>query len=270
MPDLRPAIIVAGGLLAAASSAPAQTQVIEWVRIPAGTFEMGCVPGDTECSDDERPRHQVTLQTAFDLMATEATVGMVRSFVVLPAPPQQPPWNGGDLRPAVNVTWDEANTFCRQAGGRLPTEAEWEYAARAGRVGEIYAWGNGPPVVDGRPAANVADESTRRDHPEWTIFDRYVDGHALTAPVGSFPASAYGLYDMSGNVWEWVADWFETDYYRRSPTVNPLGPETGIGRVVRGGSWGDYARGLRLSYRSLARPGARGIDVGFRCARDSR
>jgi formylglycine-generating enzyme required for sulfatase activity len=267
---MRGVVVATGIVLAAVSNATPQTQDIEWVRIPAGTFEMGCVPGDAECSDDERPRHQVMFPAAFDLMATEITSGMFRpSGAGASALPAQPPWNRGDRFPAVNVTWAEADAFCRWAGGRLPTEAEWEYAARAGRPGEIYGWGNGAPVVNERPAANVADESARRDQPDWTIFDRYNDGYARTAPAGSFPANGYGLYDMSGNVWEWVADWFEAEYYRRSPAINPRGPETGIGRVVRGGSWGDYSRGLRLSYRSLAQPGARGIDVGFRCARDS-
>ena len=85
-----------------------------------------------------------------------------------------------------------------------------------------------------------------------------------------FPMNGYGLHDMSGNVWEWVSDWFESGYYRRAAAINPGGPDSGSGRVLRGGSWGDFSRGLRVSYRSLARPGARGIDVGFRCARDVR
>lgn len=258
-------------LSAGVSSAAGQAPDIQWVRIPSGSFEMGCVPQDTDCSDDERPRHRVTLAASFDLMATEATVGMFRTSAAAgtSAMPEQPSWNRDDRLPAVNVTWDEAYAFCRWAGGRLPTEAEWEYAARAGRAGEIFAWGNGPPIIDGRPAANVADESTRRDHPEWTIFDGYTDGHALTAPAASFPANGYGLHDMSGNVWEWMSDWFGAGYYRGSPDVNPTGPAAGAGRVLRGGSWGDFSRGLRLSYRSLARPGARGIDVGVRCARNT-
>jgi formylglycine-generating enzyme required for sulfatase activity len=264
------AIMAAVLLLTATISGAAQDRDIEWISIPAGTFDMGCVPADPRCADDERPRHQVTLRP-FALTATEVTSGMLRAAGAAAALAQRPPWHLDDRFPAVNVTWDEADAFCRKAGGRLPTEAEWEYAARAGRAGELHAWGNAPaPVLDGRPAANVADESARRAHPDWTIFYGYDDGFGQTSPAATFPANAFGLYDMGGNVWEWVSDWFDGDYYRRSPAISPPGPDTGLGRVLRGGSWADFSTGLRLSARSLARPGARGIDVGFRCARDAR
>jgi formylglycine-generating enzyme required for sulfatase activity len=257
-------------LLTATVGQTAQIRDIEWVSIPAGRFDMGCVPDDPRCADEERPRHQVTL-SSFALTATEITAGMFRTAGAAATLAEQPPWQRDDRFPAVNVTWDEADAFCRKAGGRLPTEAEWEFAARGGRPGEVHAWGNAPtPLLNSRPSANVADESARRVHPEWTIFYGYDDGYAQTSPAAAFPAGGYGLYDMGGNVWEWVSDWFDSDYYRRSPAINPRGPDTGLGRVVRGGSWADYSTGLRLSARSLARPGARGIDVGFRCARDAR
>lgn|SRR5688572_4828980 len=230
---------------------------------------MGCLPQDADCADDERPRHRVTIATPFELMATEVTVDMYGKFAASrqTAMPAQPPWNRNGTLPLVNVTWAEAKSFCGWAGGRLPSEAEWEYAARGGRPDEVYPWADGPPLIEGRPAANVADESTKRDHPEWSIFAGYSDGYPMTAPAGSFPANGYGLHDMSGNVWEWVADWYQSDYYQQDAARDPTGPEGGVARVVRGGSWADYSRGLRLSSRSLAQPGARGLDVGFRCAR---
>ena len=263
---------VAGGifLLVAVQLAHAQRTEIRWVRIPSGSFAMGCVPQDADCSDDERPRHRVGVTVPFDLMATEVTVELFSAFAASgpSSMPVQPPWNRDPIQPIVNVTWNEASAFCRSVGGRLPTEAEWEYAARGGRPDAIYSWGDGlPPLIGSEPAANVADESTKRDYPDWTIFAGYSDGHPMTAPAGSFPANAYGLHDMGGNVWEWIADWYASDYYQHSASSDPHGPASGVARVVRGGSWGDYSRGLRLSYRSLAQPGARGLDVGFRCAR---
>ncbi|MBI3049344.1 MAG: SUMF1/EgtB/PvdO family nonheme iron enzyme [Acidobacteria bacterium] len=277
MPVQRGAVVMrtaAAGVLAvavaAASTGAAQMPEVRWVRVPAGSFEMGCVSADTGCSEDERPRHRVTLTRPFELLITEVTAGMFQVYAAANGSPmpQQPPWNRESHAPVVNVSWNEADAFCRSLAARLPTEAEWEYAARAGRPGAIYAWEGPVPVIDGRPAANVADEAAKTQNHDWMVFEGYADGYPYTAPVASFPTNRYGVHDMSGNVWEWVADWFEAGYYRESPASDPPGPSSGPGRVVRGGSWADYSRGLRLSYRSLASPTARGIDLGFRCARD--
>ncbi len=239
-----------------------------WARIPSGTFAMGCVPGDSECLPAESPRHTVRISRPFDLMTTEVTLGLYRRRVAATA---QPAWNTDARQPVVNVTWGEARSFCAAEGARLPTEAEWEYAARGGRAGERFAWGSaGLPRAGNRPAANLADESGRRHYPHMTIFPGFDDGHAFAAPAGSYPPNGYGLYDMSGNVWEWVADLYDEGYYRVSPSVDPTGPSSGTTRVVRGGSWYSDPRTARLSYRGGDEPVLRpqGDGVGFRCARD--
>ena len=261
---------ICAALMMVSQQAVPQTDAggLRWVTIPAGTFRMGCVPGDGACGSRELPRHTVRISRPFQLMTTEVTLGMYRR---LATPLPQPEWNTEDRQPVVNVTWDEARSYCTAAGGRLPTEAEWEYAARGRRVGDRYVWGNATtPRLDGRPAANVADESVKRKYPHMTIFTGYDDGYAFTSPVGSFPPNAYGLFDMAGNVWEWVADWYDAGYYAVSPAADPKGPSSGSGRVVRGNSWYGYSWNLRISYRGGDDPVRRphGDGIGFRCARD--
>ena len=230
------------------------TRPYERVRVPAGTFEMGCVADDRECRQYEVPRHTVTLTRPYELMATEVTVGQFRAHgrAVGQRIPRQPSWNRADDRPLVNVTWTEMRDFCWWAGGRLPTEAEWERAARAGQDGLIYPWG---------PASDLA--------PVNALGQGENDTWRWTAPVGSYPPNAYGLYDMTGNVWEWVADWFWNRYYANSPPLDPAWLREGRARVVRGGSWDSGPPNLRLSFRSRLSPtGRHGLYVGGRCARD--
>jgi formylglycine-generating enzyme required for sulfatase activity len=252
-----------------------------WVIVAAGEFYMGCVPGDT-CAQDEQHRHKVRLSHSFQMLATEVTWGQYRRYaqshnVHEPPPPDYPVRN--DF-PVVNVTWDEAVTFCKASGGRLPTEAEWEYAARGGQDGWKRAWGNGDPMVNGRPAANLADESYRRatgmsdtdvspvlaDPSIWIGYD---DKFSHAAPVGSFLPNGYGIHDMSGNVREWVADWeHETwDDYTRFHELDPVGPPTGKRRGVRGDAYWFRPKWSRLSLRAFVEPDRRENDLGFRCAR---
>jgi sulfatase modifying factor 1 len=228
---------------------PANTEMA-W--IPPGTFEMGTVRGDGSGFADEQPRHTVTLSRGFWIDITEVTFAEYGRFSHATGanPPHQPFW-ADDTHPVVNVTWQNAAGYCRWAGGRLPTEAEWEYAARGGQSGLRYPWGDGISHDN----ANF-DGTGRRD--QW----------AKSSPVESFPPNGYGLYDVAGNVWEWTADWYEDRYYAHSPAADPAGPAEGRTRVVRGGSWTSDPGRLRTSYRFSLDPSDSQVSVGFRCVRD--
>jgi formylglycine-generating enzyme required for sulfatase activity len=170
------------------------------------------------------------------------------------AMPEEPDWKWQDTHPIVNVSWNDAKAYADWAGAALPTEAQWEKAARGGD-GRPFPWGF---AWDATKCANGSN-SGAGDTPRGTH------------PVGSFPAGAspYGALDMAGNVWEWCADWYDADYYKNAATKNPTGPDTGTGRVLRGGSWIDYLYDgfVRTAHRdSLDFPDCWIDYVGFRCA----
>ncbi|MGE5236152.1 MAG: formylglycine-generating enzyme family protein [Acidobacteriota bacterium] len=229
---------------------PADTNAV-W--IPAGRFTMGCVASDPDCFPDEKPPHQVTLAGGFWLDATEVTVASFRRFTHATGYAQPPAasFPQGDAHPVVNVTWDDAVAYCRWNGGRLPTEAEWEYAARAGAEGTVFPSG----AAIGHDAANY-EGAEGRDR--WT----------RTAPVGSFDPNAWGAVDLLGNVWEWTQDWYDPHAYSTSAAPDPHGPPTGSLRVIRGGGWNSQPRSLRLSNRGKFAPAARSEALGLRCAYD--
>ena len=165
----------------------------------------------------------------------------------------------GDNLPVERVLWTEANEYCEKAGKRLPTEAEWEKAARGG-TDTLYPWGN--EVESGK--ANFCDVNCKA----YIKAQQFDDGYKTTAPVGSYPPNGYGLYDMAGNVWEWVSDWFDKKYYENAPRKNPKGPPKGMKKGLRGGSWGNNASAMRISSRSWAH-NSRVSRRGFRCAADA-
>jgi serine/threonine-protein kinase len=243
-----------GASVAAARTSPVDG--LDYMRIPPGTFQMGCVPGDA-CDADEQPRHPVTLGRAFWIGRSEVTVAAYKRFAAattrtMPAAPTFDVGWRDDEHPMVNVTWDDARSFCEWSGGRLPTEAEWEYAARGGREGAVYPWGD----TISHEQANYEGTQGR---------DRW----ANTSPAGSFPPNGFGLYDMSGNVWEWTADWYGDAYYGAAPPSDPKGPASGKARVVRGGSCLTKQRTLRASARPWLGPTERYNALGFRCVRDA-
>jgi sulfatase modifying factor 1 len=252
---------------ASGAMARSRNDIIEYLRIPAGRFEMGCVPGDELCDASEKPRHAVSITHEIWMMRTETTVAAYKKFCretghsMPKAPEFNPEWTYDD-HPIVSVTWDDAVAYCAWSGGRLPTEAEWEYAARAGQDGRTYPWGNEPSPRQ----ANYDDPNGPDD---W----------AYTAPVACYPPSGlamydmagdiFGLYDMAGNVWQWCADWYDAGYYQRSPRSDPKGPSAGTERVLRGGSWYSVPMALRTSFRHHMKPDGAGLDFGIRCVRDS-
>ncbi|MBI9044578.1 MAG: SUMF1/EgtB/PvdO family nonheme iron enzyme [Anaerolineaceae bacterium] len=227
------------------------------VAVPAGEFEMG-----SNEDDNEKPIHTVYLD-AYWMDQTEVTNAMYEKCVEAgkcdkPGGSAYGDSNSSD-HPVVYVDWNAAQDYCEWAGRRLPTEAEWEKAAQ-GTDGRIYPWGN---EFDGEKL-NYCDVNCDYD---WAD-EKFDDGYADTAPVGSFSkgASPYGALDMAGNVWEWVLDWYDSDYYSSSPSENPQGPSTGEYRVLRGGSWNYDVRFVRSADRHYWTPSLVDDDVGFRCA----
>jgi formylglycine-generating enzyme required for sulfatase activity len=190
-----------------------------------------------------------------------------------------------DDHPVVIVSWNDAVAFCNwlsesegrrpchDAGGgflangtgyRLPTEAEWEYSCRAGRTTR-YSSGDDPESL--ATVGNVADGTAKEKYPGWTWAIKAKDGHVFTAPVGSFRANEFGLFDMHGNVWEWCADWYDPGYYAKSPQDDPMNSAGAASRVIRGGSWDDLPRFCRAAYRFRLAPDLRFSFLGFRALR---
>ena len=241
------------------------TTGMEFVLVKGGCFQMGDTSGDGE--GDEKPVHEVCVSD-FAIGKYEVTNAQYRQF--------QPAFSSGDYQgidlngdnqPVVNVNYrDEAVAYAKWLSNnsgrnyRLPTEAEWEYAARAGTTARNY-WGGdlGNPCA----YANVQDMTTKRAAPPFASkYHSCNDGYKVSAPVGSFKPNAYGLYDMMGNVWEWVSDRYGS--YSSGKQLNPQGPAAGWARVIRGGSWFNSPRHILASKRTYVDPGYRLYHLGFR------
>jgi formylglycine-generating enzyme required for sulfatase activity len=227
------------------------------VMVPAGDFLMGSLASDPDAYPGESPLHTVYLDS-YGIDRTEVTNAMYARCVQ--ASTCRPPGRMSSYTrdayygnstyaayPVIFVTWYDAAAYCRWAGGLLPTEAQWEKAAR-GTDGRPYPWGSSMP---GQTLLNYNTQ----------VGD--------TTVVGGFPAGAspYGALDMAGNVWEWVADWYVPDYYARSPQRDPLGPAQGLGRVMKGGAWNVTSQTARAAVRARRTPDYAYDNVGFRCVR---
>lgn len=231
------------------------------VFIPAGEFLRGrshTLPDDhlkwfPTLLKDDRPTGKIFVD-AFFLDEHEVTNGQYGAFVKKTR--HRAPYNwrndqvpvGKENLPVVDVSWTDADTYCRSVGKRLPTEAEWERACRGLAEGKVYPWG---------------DQAPTKDDARFEALDGPYE-------IRRFKPNYFGLYDMAGNVWEWCADWYGKDYYQTAPAKNPTGPPEGLYRVLRGGSWADEPKFLTCAYRSWARPAERSPNIGFRCARSLR
>jgi formylglycine-generating enzyme required for sulfatase activity len=246
--------------LPVSTAAPKPPGDIPMVLIPAGEFQMGSESGDS----DEKPAHTVSLDDFF-IDVYEVTNALYAECVA--AGKCDPPTDAKSYTrssyygnpeyadyPVIYVDWNMAQAYCEWRGGSLPTEAQWEKAARGGREGKAYPWGDESPTCTpgARNGANYLSCSP-----------------GDTMAVGSFSPNGYGLYDMAGNVWEWVMDWYLETFYNVSPASNPTGPDSGTYRVLRGGGWVNYVRNLRSADRDRGDPANTNYRRGFRCARSS-
>lgn len=281
----------------------------DMILIPGGTFLMGTDDKEGFPADGEGPARNVTLST-FLIDATAVTNKQFALFIketnyvtdaerfgwsyvfhsfvsketgekVTQVATQTPWWwvvDGADWshpegpeshvderldHPAIHISWNDADAYCRWAGKRLPTEAEWEYAARGGLVQKRYPWGD-----ELKPGGEHRCNIWQGKFPD---KNHASDGYAGTAPVKSYQPNGYGLYNMSGNAWEWCEDWFTPDYHLSSGSLNPRGPVSGVARSMRGGSYlchKSYCNRYRVAARSKNTPDSSAGNIGFRCAAD--
>jgi formylglycine-generating enzyme required for sulfatase activity len=250
----------------------------EMLLVPEGWFEMGSTGAEIEAAfqlakkydpdakkswfEGENPKHRVWLD-GFYMDKYEVTVGEYKAFIKATGqdglPDSVSQYAPGDNHPVVGVNWEDAHRYCEWTDKMLPTEAQWEKAAR-GVDGRVYPWGN--DKVDGS-RANYCDAKCSYDWRDKAGDD----GYAYTSPVGSYEhgVSPYGIYDLAGNVWEWVLDWYDGGYYGRSPERNPANEQKGEYRVLRGGGWNSQPANLRAARRFRLAPANRDDDFGFRC-----
>jgi formylglycine-generating enzyme required for sulfatase activity len=247
---------------------------LTYIWIPPGRFSMGCSPGDSECGDDEKPAHTVTIAKGFRIGQTPVTVSAYKRYAQAARkalPPEKDslgrPLNAAanDTLPLVLVTWDEAAGYCAWAGMRLPTEAEWELAARAGSTGARYGSLDEIAWYGDNSGRQRIDSMTIWNNDQKNYNKRLYDNGSGPHPVAQKQPNAYGLYDMLGNVMQWTADWYGEKYYSAAAAQNPSGPPSGTLRAMRGGSFNGLPRQIRVSNRHDLRPGDRYSGVGFRC-----
>jgi formylglycine-generating enzyme len=263
--------------------------VPETVIIKGGIFQMGSNEGDS----DEKPIHAVTVDS-FGMGKYEVTNVQFCQFLNEKGNQTvdgtdwiklDGRWNeekcrivkngdrysvepGFENYPVIFISWDAATAYCQWLSNktgktyRLPTEAEWEYAAGNGRKHTKYSWGNSGPTTS--KGGNVADEALKKNFPKWAVFTGYNDGYVMNAPVGSFAGNDFGLFDMTGNIWEWCSDW--DGPYKDGKQVNPTGALTGTKRVIRGGGWLGSPEASRVADRYSDIPDHRGHSMGFRVA----
>ena len=216
---------------------------VSMVLVPGGKYSMGTEDGDP----DETPVHEVYVDS-FYIDVQEVTIGQYKIFMEAKGHQKPAYWQPELDRPddpVVGLSWQEAVAYASWAGKRLPTEAEWGYAARGGRMQGKYPWGDTPDM-------------------SYANFKSFG-----ILPVKSLKPNGYGIYDMIGNVWEWCSDWYDSDYYRVSPGKNPQGPVRGTYKVLRGGAWYCDEKEARVTNRFFALPDNKSYNIGFRCVKSA-
>ena len=235
------------------------------ILIAAGPFLMGSNDG----LPNERPEHTVTLSKYY-IDQFEVTAGRYQMFTESAKRELPPTWDDEAAQalsdyPAVGMSWTDAAAYCKWGGRRLPTEAEWEKAAR-GTDGRRYPWGHMQPFVD---IANYNRGLWVSEAITLVPVNSGLEGMSVRHGLTEGGKSSYGLFHMAGNAAEWVADWYDGEYYQKSPNKNPTGSPTGEKRVIRGGSWADLPTALRVTARFSAAPDFEDRTIGFRCAMDA-
>jgi len=222
---------------------------VDFVEVAAGPFTMGWTDGHP----NERPPHTVWVD-AFVIATTPVTNTDWAAWLDATGTPPPAFWRSPGFdepdQPVVGISWDEAAAFAAWAGARLPTEAEWEKAAR-GPAARLYPWGNDAPT------------------PAHAVFG-LKEGSDTVSPIGNRDKgkSPYGVHDLAGNLYEWTTDWYDEEFYSKNPAINPKGPTEGTAKVQRGGSYINGAYRLRSSFRTKGDPTEHDPNVGFRCAQD--